>query len=81
MTAAYTFSFRAELLQRLDGLPGRLPRAWMRREVEREEKQIRRSLVDLEDAAERGLLTAAGLELLKALSRSGRDGAARGRRR
>jgi hypothetical protein len=69
--AAYTFSFRAELLERLlRRRPGRLPRAWMRREVERELAMLRRSLVDLEDARDRGLLTAAGAGLLRAMSRN-----------
>ena len=67
--AAYTFSFRAELFQRLLRAPGRLPRAWMRREVDRELAMIRRSLVDLDDARDRGLLTRAGSDLVRALSR------------
>lgn len=67
--ATYTFSFRAELLRRLQRVPGRLPRAWMQREVSREREALRRSLFDLADAADRGLLTAAGIDLIDTLQR------------
>ena len=67
--AAYTFTWRAELFQRMLELRGRLPKAWMRRETRREIDMLRRSVVDLEDARERKLLTAAGGELVGAIAR------------
>ena len=58
--AAYTFTYRAELFRRMLRTRARLPRAWMRRELDREVRLLQRSLVDLEDAEEQGLLTPAG---------------------
>lgn len=68
--AAYTFAFRAELLQRLlSSTAGRrLPRAWMRREVEWEIASLAASLVSLADAERRGLLTPAGSGVRRALA-------------
>jgi hypothetical protein len=62
--ATYTFTFRAQLFCRLLDLPDRLPRAWIRREIEREREMLEHSLRYLSDAAERRLLTAAGSRLV-----------------
>jgi len=70
--ATYTFTFRAELFQRLLRVapgPGRLPRVWMRRQVEWELEALARSLESLADADRRGLLTRAGSRLRRALAR------------
>jgi HEXXH motif-containing protein len=75
----YTFLFRAELFTRLAAAHARLPRAlgpllgpgglsFVRRERRRELSMIRSALVDLERAAEAGLLTPAGRTLLRAMS-------------
>jgi len=67
--ATYTFSYRAELLSRLASLPnaGRLPRAWIARELEFERLALARALDDLGDASRRGLLTRRGEAVLAAL--------------
>jgi hypothetical protein len=69
--AVYTFAFRAELFQRLLAATAgrRLPRAWMRREAEWEIAALVGSLESLADAERRGLLTAAGSEVRRALVR------------
>lgn len=61
--ATYTFTFRAQFFQCLLNLPGRLPRAWLRREVLRERDMLQQSLRYLRDAEDRRLLTAAGSRL------------------
>ncbi|TDI12770.1 MAG: hypothetical protein E2P04_04900 [Acidobacteria bacterium] len=61
--ATYTFTFRAQLFQRLLALPGCLPRAWLRREIDRERDMLQQSLRFLRDAEDRRLLTAAGSRL------------------
>ena len=61
--ATYTFTFRAQLFQCLLALPGRLPRAWLRREIDRERDMLQQSLRCLRDAEDRRLLTAAGSRL------------------
>jgi HEXXH motif-containing protein len=77
--ATYTFSYRAELMRRLHLLArkpggrvprecGRLPRAWLRREMVREIGMLRRSLADLRDAENRGLLRAPGAALRRAMA-------------
>ena len=66
--ATYTFTFRAQLFQCLLALPGRLPRAWLRREIQRERDMLQQSLRCLRDAQERRLLTAAGSRLLSELA-------------
>jgi HEXXH motif-containing protein len=67
--ATYTFTWRAELLSRLRGRRGRLPRRWIDRELSFEIEALRSSLRDLADAERRGLLTPAGSRLRKALAR------------
>ena len=62
--ATYTFTFRAQLFQCLLALPGRLPRAWLRREIDRERDMLQQSLRCLRDAEDRRLLTAVGSRLL-----------------
>jgi HEXXH motif-containing protein len=62
--ATYTFTFRAQLFRRLQALPGRLPRAWLGREIRKEKDMLQQSLHCLRDAEDRGLLTAAGSGLL-----------------
>ncbi len=61
--ATYTFTFRVQLFQCLLALSGRLPRAWLRREIARERDMLQQSLRCLRDAEDRGLLTAAGSRL------------------
>lgn len=72
--ATYTFAYRAELLGRLLRAAGRLPlrrppRAWLAREISKEERMLERSLGDLADAERRGLLTPAGGRLRRVLAR------------
>lgn len=66
--AAYTFTFRAELFQRLLRLRGRLPRVWLRGEIDREREMLHQSVRDLRDAEEQQFLTAAGSRLLDDLA-------------
>lgn len=65
--ATYTFSYRAHLLARLAKAPGRLPRAWIRRELAAEKQALTASLANLADANRRGLLTPAGARLLRSM--------------
>lgn len=65
--ATYTFSYRAQLLARLAHASGRLPRAWIRRELAAERLAITNALALLADAERRGLFTGAGSRLLRSL--------------
>jgi HEXXH motif-containing protein len=67
--ATYTFTFRAQLFQCLLALSGRLPRAWLRREIARERDMLQQSLLCLRDAEDRRLLTAAGSRLFSQVAR------------
>jgi HEXXH motif-containing protein len=66
--ATYTFTYRAQLFRRLLELPGRLPRARLRREIDRERDMLGQGLRCLRDAEDRGLLTRAGSRLLVEMS-------------
>jgi len=66
--AAYTFTWRAELLRRLLALAdGALPRDWMRRQLRFEVGALRETVDDLRDARQRGLLTPAGVTVARAI--------------
>ncbi len=67
--ATYTFTFRVQLFQCLLALSGRLPRAWLRREIARERDMLQQSLLCLRDAEDRRLLTAAGSRLFSQVAR------------
>lgn len=65
--AAYTFAWRAALLRRLLDAPGRLPRAWIARELRAEKRMLREALRDLDDARRRSLLTRAGAGIVESV--------------
>ena len=78
--ATYTFTWRAELLSRLQRSSRRLPRVWIGRELRREVGMLKHSLRDLADADGRGLLTREGSHIRKALDRRVKQIAARAAR-
>ncbi len=65
--AAYTFTWRAELLRRMRDARTGAPGAWLRREMAFEIDALSSALGDLADASRRGLLTPAGERLRRAL--------------
>jgi HEXXH motif-containing protein len=79
--AAYTFAFRAELLERIAAASksGKHPLEilrldargirTLRGEAARERRWVARSLRDLAEAARMGLLTSAGRRVLRSMSR------------
>jgi len=69
LQSTYALTFRMELLRRLVGTKRRLPRARIRQEMARELDALRRSLLDLEDAESRKLLTPAGARIRRAIGR------------
>jgi HEXXH motif-containing protein len=75
--ATYTFTYRAQLFRRVCRLAGRLPRARLRREIDRERGMLRQGLRCLRDAEDRGLLTRAASRLLEAIA-EGASGLGRG---
>jgi len=72
--AAYTFTWRAELLRRLHVLalsgkaPCAVPLSWLSSEIDFEIGSLRYSLASLADARRRGLLTPAGESLRRAIA-------------
>jgi len=66
--AAYTFTYRAELLSRMSRTGGPAPRAWTSKELDFEREALRTSLRDLADAERKGLLTPAGAKLRRAIA-------------
>ncbi len=70
---AYTFTWRAELFAKMLALDGRLPRAWIARQLAKEIEALSRTMADLAHARRLGLLTPQGIAICRAISRRVRE--------